>query len=207
MSWQATYFARDIDNRIQFEDCDATNPATDCATLYPSLDPSFFNEGFYRNLPGTVEVRGFELSGAADFKNGFTAVASYTDNESSVDGGPQLARIPRTVAKVGGAYDADQWGADLSALWVGELQSTSLAGGVGVIDYGDYMVVDLAAHVFLDAGQKHKLTARLENALDEEYRTSVGRSAPSPGNDTTAAFVFGFRGVPQTLRVSYSYAF
>jgi vitamin B12 transporter len=207
LSWQATWFTRDIDNRIQFEDCDDTNPATDCATLYPSLDPSFFTEGFYRNLPGTVEVRGLELSGAADFKNGFTAVASYTDNESNVDGGAQLARIPRTLAKLGGSYDGGQWGADLSALWVGELRSASLAGGVGVVDYGDYMVIDVAAHVFIDADQKHKLTARLENALDEEYRTSVGRSAPSAGNDTTPAFVFGFRGVPQTLRVSYSYAF
>ena len=148
-----------------------------------------------------------ELSGAADFKNGFTAVASYTDNESNVDGGAQLARIPRTLAKLGGSYDGGQWGADLSALWVGELRSASLAGGVGVVDYGDYMVIDVAAHVFIDADQKHKLTARLENALDEEYRTSVGRSAPSAGNDTTPAFVFGFRGVPQTLRVSYSYAF
>ena len=207
LSWQATWFTRDIDNRIQFEDCDDTNPATDCATLYPSLDPSFFTEGFYRNLPGTVEVRGLELSGAADFKNGFTAVASYTDNESNVDGGAQLARIPRTLAKLGGSYDGGQWGADLSALWVGELRSASLAGGVGVVYYGDYMVIDVAAHVFIDADQKHKLTARLENALDEEYRTSVGRSAPSAGNDTTPAFVFGFRGVPQTLRVSYSYAF
>ena len=208
LSWQATYFTRDIDNRIQFEDCgDGTDPATDCTTLYPRLDPSFFNEGFYRNLPGTVEVRGFELSGAADFRNGFTAVASYTDAESSIEGGAQLPRLPRTLAKVGGSYDAGQWGADLSALWVGELQSTRLAGGVGVVDYGDYMVVDLAAHVFIDADQKHKLTARLENALDEEYRTSVGRSAPSAGFDTSPVFVFGFRGVPQTLRVSYSYAF
>jgi len=207
LSWQATWFSRDIDNRIQFEDCNATNPATDCATLYPALAPSFFNEGFYRNLPGAVEVRGFELFGAAEFRNGFTAVASYTDAESNVEGGAQLARLPRTLAKLGGSYDAGQWGADLSALWVGELQSTSLTGGVGVVDYGDYMVIDLAAHVFIDADQKHKLTARLENALDEEYRTSVGRSAPSAGFDTTPAFVFGFRGVPQTLRVSYSYAF
>ncbi len=208
LSWQATYFTRDISNRIQFEDCgDGTDTATDCTTLYPRLDPSFFNEGFYRNLPGTVEARGFELSGAADFRNGFTAGASYTDTGSSIEGGAQLPRLPRILAKVGGSYVAGQWGADLSALWVGELQSTRLAGGVGVVDYGNYMVVDLAAHVFIDADQKHKLTARLENALDEEYRTSVGRSAPSTGFDTSPAFVFGFRGVPQTLRVSYSYAF
>lgn len=208
LSWQATWFSRDIDNRIQFEDCgDGTDPATDCALLYPNLDPSFFNEGFYRNLPGTVEVRGFELAGAVDFGNGFTATASYTDAESSVDGGEQLARVPRSYGKASAAYDADSWGASLSGLWVGELRSASLPGGVGVVDYGDYVVVDLAAHVFIDAEQKHKLTARLENALDENYRTGVGRSAPSAGFDTSPAFVFGFRGVPQTFHVSYSYAF
>jgi hypothetical protein len=43
--------------------------------------------------------------------------------------------------------------------------------------------------------------------LDFHYRTSVGRSAPTAGYDTTPAFVFGNRGVPQTLHVSYSYAF
>ena len=86
-------------------------------------------------------------------------------------------------------------------------QGAALPGGVGVVGYGEYVVVDLAAHVFIDADQKHKLTARVENLFDEEYRTSVGRSAPSAGNDTTPAFVFGFRGAPQTLHVSYSYAF
>ena len=87
------------------------------------------------------------------------------------------------------------------------MKTAALPGGVGVVGYGEYVVVDLAAHVFIDADQKHKLTARVENLFDEEYRTSVGRSAPSAGNDTTPAFVFGFRGAPQTLHVSYSYAF
>jgi vitamin B12 transporter len=206
LSWQASWFARDIENRIQFEDCDASNPATNCALLYPNLDPSFFNEGFYRNLPGTVEVRGFELFAAADFGNGFTAVASYTDAETSIEGGAQLARIPRSYGKVAGSYVGGQWGADVSALWVGELRSTPLAG-FGIIDYGDYMVLDLAAHVFIDDAQKHKITARLENALDEDYRTGVGRSAPLAGFDTTPAFVFGFRGVPQTLHLTYTYGF
>jgi hypothetical protein len=69
------------------------------------------------------------------------------------------------------------------------------------------MVLDLAAHVFIDDAQKHKITARLENALDEDYRTGVGRSAPLAGFDTTPAFVFGFRGVPQTLHLTYTYGF
>lgn len=206
LTWQATYFTRDIDNRIQFADCDDSSPATDCAALYPDLDDSYFNEGFYINLPGTVEVRGFELVGAADFNNGFTAIASYTDAKSKIEGGAQLARIPRSYGKVGGSYDGDWWGADASVLWVGQLDSSSLVGS-GVVNYGDYVVVDFAGHVFLDKDQKHKLTARIENAFDEAYLTSLGRSAPSAGNDTAPAFLFGFQGVPRTLHVTYSYGF
>ena len=217
LSWQATYFSRDIDNRIQFEDClspgdPGYTAAQDCAILFPTAPPSAYGEGFYQNLPGTVEVRGFELQGSVDFKNGFTAIASYTDAESKVAGGTQLARIPRTYGKVGGAYDAEQWGAEVSALWVGELRTGNLPVSAdhplgGPVDFGDYMVVDIAAHMFIDAEQKHKITARLENAFDESYATGVGSSGPSAGFDTAPRFLFRNRGVPQTLHVSYSYAF
>ena len=216
IAWQATYFSRDIDNLIGFVDCDATSPATDCNVLFPQFaDPvpatpenEFFDgNGFFENVNGTVEVRGFELSAMADLDNGFTANASYTNAETTDPNGLQRPRVPRSYGRIGGAYDGGAWGASVSALWTGKLRSPSLPGGVGVIDYGDYVVIDVAAHLFLDAGRKHKLTARLENALDEEYRTGVGRSAPMAGFDTSPAFVFGFRGVPQTLHVSYTYAF
>lgn len=217
LAWQATYFSRDIDNRIQFADClSAGDPgytqAQDCSLLFPSVDPIAYDNGFYVNLPGTVEVRGFELQGVVDFRNGFSAVASYTEARTSVSGGAQLARVPRSYGKVGGAYDAEQWGAEINALWVGDLNTTSLPVSAdlpagGVINYGDYVVVDVAAHVFLDAKGKHKLTARVENVFDEEYATGVGSSGPRAGFDTAPRFVFRNRGVPQTLHVTYSYAF
>ena len=216
-TWQATYFSRDIDNRIQFSDCLSVGdpgytPAQDCSLLFPNVPVTAYDEGFYNNLAGKVEVRGFELQGSVDFKNGFSAIASYTDAETKVAGGSQLARVPRSFGKVGGAYDADQWGAELSALWVGALRTGSLPISAdlplgGPVSYGDYVVVDLAAHVFLDAGKKHKLTARLENALDENYATGVGSSSPIAGFDTAPRFLFRNRGVPQTLHVSYSYTF
>lgn len=214
--WQATYFHRDIDNLIGFVDCDVTVPARNCEVLFPQFaDPNpatprnefFDGNGFFENVAGTVKVRGFELLGTADFNNGFSMMASYTDSSTKDPSGAQRPRIPRSYAKVGGSYDADSWGVDVSALWTGELKTASLPGGVGVVEYGDYMVVDIAAHVFLDQDRKHKLTARLENAFDESYFTSVGRSAPITGYDTTPAFVFGFNGVPQTLHVTYSYGF
>ncbi len=216
-SWEATYFSRDIDNRIQFLDClspgdPGYSPAVDCSILFPDVPTSAYDEGFYGNLPGTVEVRGFEVQGQVDFGNGFSAGASYTDAESKVQGGSQLARVPRSYGKIGGAYDAEAWGAGVSALWVGELNTASLPvsndhPNGGPLNYGDYIVVDLAAHVFLDADRKHKLTARLENALDEEYATSLGSSSPIAGYDTAPRLLFRNRGVPQTLHVTYSYGF
>jgi vitamin B12 transporter len=219
-SWQATYFARDIDNLISSAPCLAPgdsnyDAAFDCAILFPSFpDPDpvtpgnqgYIDNEFFLNVEGTVEVRGLELTGLADFQNGFSANASYTNQETTDPNGQQRPRVPRQLFKIGGNYDAGQWGVNTSALWVGELKSANIAT-VGQVDYGDYLVVDVAGHVFFDADQKHKLTIRLQNALDQEYRTSLGRSAPSAGFDTTPAFVFGGRGAPQTLHVSYSYAF
>lgn len=215
LTWQATYFSRDIDNRIQFSDClslgdPGYTAAQDCSLLFPNAPVTAYDEGFYNNLPGTVKVRGFELQGAVGFKNGFSAIASYTDSKTE-SGGAQLARVPRSLAKFGGAYEAGQWGAELNALWVGELKTGSLPVSAdhpgGPVSFGDYTVVDLAAHVFLDAEQKHKLTARVENLLDENYATGVGSSSPIAGLDTAPRFLFRNRGVPQTLHVTYSYAF
>lgn len=205
IQWSATAFARNVDNLISdvlFEDV-----GLDPAVLYPDVDPDIYANGLFFNVPGKVEVRGFELSGVADLENGWTAQASYTSTQSENDGaGTQLARIPKDYLKAGAAYETPDggWGAEANLLWVGEQRSN--VTGFGSVNYGDYAVVDLAAHVFLDKDQKHKLTARLQNALDEDYATRVS-SALIDGTTTGQRFLYGFRGVPQTLHVSYSYAF
>jgi len=214
LNWQATYFTRDIKNRIQITDClspgdTGYTAAVDCSLLYANLDPSYYNEGFYVNLPGTVKVRGFELSGTADFGNGFTAIASYTDSKSEDANGNQLARIPLQYGKIGASYDADWWGVDANLLWVGEVNSSALAT-FGAQNYGDYTVADIAAHVFLDADRKHKLTARIENLFDETYRTALGVGnidGTGVGGVPARRFLVGTLGVPQTLHVTYSYGF
>jgi outer membrane cobalamin receptor len=203
--WQVTAFARDIDNLISdaaFEDV-----GLDPAALYPDIDPSFYANGIFFNVPGKVEVRGVELVGSADFDNGWTAQASYTNTESHTDSSnAQLARIPKDYFKTSVDYEAPDasWGADASLLYTGEQRSN--VTGFGSQSYGDYVVVDLAAHVFIDAAQKHKLTARLENAFDEDYATRTN-SALIDGTTTGQRFLYHFRGVPQTLHVTYSYGF
>ncbi|MBK8840210.1 MAG: TonB-dependent receptor [Hyphomonadaceae bacterium] len=172
-----------------------------------TLDPSYFNEGVYVNLPGTVEVRGFELSGTVDFNNGFTAIASYTDAKSNVEGGAQLVRVPRSYGKVGASYEAESgvWGADASVLWVGKIENT--VAGFGRLAYGDYVVADFAAHVFIDADQKHKLTARGGKPVRRDVSHSARFRRWSDGTQTSRRFLVGTVGGPRTLHVSYSYAF
>jgi hypothetical protein len=45
---------------------------------------------------------------------------------------------------------------------------------VGLVDYGDYVVLDVAAHLFLDADQKHKLKAPQISGVNR----SRGRTHP-----------------------------
>jgi vitamin B12 transporter len=208
LGWQATYFARDIENLIGF--ADFVNLA-DFRARYPGLqtdpDPStpgneYFENGYYTNVAGTVEVRGFELLATAH-RGPFSGMASYTHTDTKMAGSAnQLARIPVDFAKLGGGYDGGRWGADVSLLWTGE--QTSNVNGFGAVNYGDYTVVDIAAHVFLDANQMHKVTARLANAFDEEYATRVNSGLI---DGSTRRFLFANRGQPQTFHLTYSYAF
>ena len=142
-------FARDIDNLISdvlFEDV-----GLDPAVLYPTIDPSFYANGLFFNVPGKVQVRGFELTALADLGNGWTGQASYTNTKSETDSSnAQLARIPKDYLKAAVSYESPDsgWGADASLLYTGEQRAN--VSGFGSQNYGDYTVVDLAAHVFID---------------------------------------------------------
>ncbi|MEP7209453.1 MAG: TonB-dependent receptor [Alphaproteobacteria bacterium] len=209
VQWQATAFGRDIDNLIGVRDFvdDA-----EFLALYPNLDPLIFEpNGLFYNVPGTVEVRGFELMGNYQVGNGIAFSASYTHNDSKKDNGAggkaRLPRIPVDYAKLSASFTptSGRWGVETNVLWTGEDTAQINLGGPTINrNYGDYAVVDLAAHYYLDAKQKHKVSLRLENLFDENYVTSVGAGT---ADDFVTRFEYGSRGVPQTLHLSYSYAF
>lgn len=209
LSWQATVFARDIDNLIGVRDF-ASN--AEFAALYPDLDPADFDcNCFFYNVPGKVEVRGFELLGNYEVGNGLVFSASYSHNDSKKDDGSggktQVDRIPEDYAKVSAGYTpkSGRWGVETNVLWTGQDTATISLGGPPIKrNYGDYAVVDIGAHYFLDAKMKHKLSLRVENLFDESYATSVGAGT---ADDFVTRFEYGSRGVPQTLHLTYSYAF
>ncbi|WP_430423156.1 TonB-dependent receptor plug domain-containing protein [Phenylobacterium sp.] len=188
-TWQVTGFARKIDDLI--------------VDVY---DLPAFPEGIYANVADAVKTRGLELSGTAQITDAISASASYAYSRTRVSGAGQLFdRIPEQQAKAAIVYEppGSPFGASVSALWVGDVYSG--VNGFGRVNYGNYAVVDLAAHVYIDGDKrKHRVTARLENALDEDYATRVNSALIDL---STQRFFYRFRGVPRTLHVSYAYSF
>jgi vitamin B12 transporter len=113
----------------------------------------------------------------------------------------QLAGVPEDLAQlVVGLNPADgAFGGGATVNWLGDVVDN--VGGFGRQARGDYTVVDLNAWVRL--GRHGRLSARLENALGEDYFTRINR-ATSDAGDT---YLIHYRGVPRTLHVSYVYSF
>lgn len=207
LAWQITGFHRSIDNLIS--SMSFTEAGLDPTQPFRGYDPADYNYRLFGHVEGEVRVSGYELLARFDAGNGLAASASYTHADSEEESAgitSDIQRIPEDFAKFGLDYRAPsgRFGANASLLWTGD-QLASVTG-FGTVNYGGYTVIDLAAHLFVDDEQRHRVTVRLENALDEEYITRPG-SALVDGTTTNERFFYGNRGVPQTLHVSYAYTF
>jgi outer membrane receptor protein involved in Fe transport len=96
------------------------------------------------------------------------------------------------------------FGANVAFKYIGE--KTNNVTGFGVQTYGDAYVVDAGAHVYLDRDQRHRVTLRLENLLDEEYATAIN-SAIEVGSNPQQRFLWQRLGAPRTVHLNYSYTF
>jgi outer membrane cobalamin receptor len=195
--WQLTYFDRKVDNFIG-SDFAATTFA-DGSPLPPEAP------GVRVNIPGESTFRGWEASTLVYLDPTLTLNASYTSQEAEAGASNfQINNIPESFAKVGLTYEPAQsrFGGSVTALWTGEIFGA--ATGVDRTNYGDYALVDLAGHYYLDADRRTRLTVRVENLFDEEYSTRVG-SALRDG--TSTRFRSDTVGVPQTVHVTFTRAF
>jgi len=150
-------------------------------------------------------VRGGELQlswqPAADWR----LDASYTHTRSRVQGaGQQRDRTPTDFAKAALSYQpADlPLGANVALNWTGDTWQT--VSGFGRRNYGNTLVADLGAHLFLDGdARRHRLGLRVENLFDKEYATRLGSAVADAGG----RFLYANRGVPRTLHVNYGVRF
>ena len=155
------------------------------------------------NIAGTTKVRGGEMIVSGRFTAALSANASFTVTDAKPAGGSlQQQEVPKTLAKLALNY-APRDGAlfaGMTLLHTGDVFRN--AAGVRR-NYGNYTVVDLNAGVRLGADKRHRLSLRLENALDEKYASRVRTGQTDAGD----AYAFSFRGTPRTLHASYAYEF
>ena len=190
----ATYFNRRITDLID--------------TTYD--DPAF-PEGTYINVRDKVRARGAELELNADLSGGWGLSASYTYSRVRNQGSSvQRDRNPEQYGRAAIVYapQTGRFGANLSANWVGDVWST--ASGFGRMNYGNYAVVDAGAHLWLDQARRNRFGINVENLFDRDYASTGYRSAVSDAgvqDGSNSRFLYFYRGVPRTLRVSYGLSF
>lgn len=186
LKWEVSAFYRDITDLISFDGFDPTT-----------------NQSLAENIAGKVKVRGAELTLDSAINSDISATASYTYSHARQDGDQQIARVPEQQAKAMIDFHpaALPFGATVNLNYVGRVYQSVWDG---FEKFGDYLVVDLAARVFLDTGRHQTITARLENAFDKQYASSLGSAfRDSDGSNYT----YWNLGVPRTFQLRYDIRF
>lgn len=184
--WQLVYFAREVDNLIGID-----------------FDDPAFPDGIYTNFDRTAEFDGFELILHGRLTDTLSATMSYTANDAELEGtGMQLQDVPETLAKLGLTYRpmTAPFELGVSVINVGDVFDE--VSRIGRVEHGGYTVVDLSAAYYLDADRRHRIGARIENAFDEDYATSLGRGIRDVDG---SSYLYRNLGAPRTVNVSYSF--
>jgi outer membrane cobalamin receptor len=162
-------------------------------------------QAVFGNVPGTVSVRGGELSLETAAFDSLSGIFNYTYN-NSVDPGTQIqvANIPKDLLKLGIDYHpANQpWGASLSVNHFGRTYATGLWDGTEA--YGGETIIDLSGRVFLDPRRRQRIDLSVQNLFDRQYATGLGTATRDADGSN---YTYWNLGVPRNLRVSYTYAF
>jgi len=186
LKWEVSAFYRDITDLISFDGFDAQT-----------------DQSLAENIPGTVHIRGAEFTLDSTVSNDIKATASYTYNHARQDGDQQIARVPIQQLKAMVDYHpaGHPFGATIDLNYVGKVYQSVWDG---FERYGNYLVVDLAGRVFLDAARHQTITAQLQNAFDKQYASSIGSAErDSDGSNYT----YWNLGVPLTFELRYNYQF
>ena len=184
--WQLVYFDREVDNLIGVD-----------------FDNPDFPDGIYTNFDRSAKFDGFELVLNGRLTDTLSATFSYTRSNARLDGtSGQIQDIPESLAKLGLSYRPTTVPIELgmSLLAVGDVFDE--VSRIGRVEHGGYTVVDLTGAYYPDAERRHRIGVRIENALDEEYATSLGRGIRDADG---SSYAYRNRGAPRTVTVSYGY--
>ncbi|HEY2678142.1 MAG TPA: TonB-dependent receptor [Steroidobacteraceae bacterium] len=162
-------------------------------------------QAVFGNVPGTVSVRGGEISLESSQSESWSATLDYTYNHS-IDPSTQLqvANVPTNLVKASIDYHpaAEPWGANLTVNHFGKTIATGLWDGNEA--YGNDTIVNLSGRVFLDSQRHQRLDLSLQNLFDRKYSTSLGTATRDLDGSN---YTYWNLGVPRNLRASYTYHF
>ena len=192
LRWEVIGFLRYVDNLIDYDQFD---PVT--------------QQDVFGNVPGTVKVKGAEIVLDASLNSAVSANFNYTYSSTKQDGGVQLSRIPQHVLK--GSLDFHPVDLPIGATATVTYTGKETIGLAGVsTPYGNYAILDLSGRYFLDSARHHEFSLSLQNVFNTAYgqprRGCADVSTDGP-YDCSVPYVYVNRGLPRTLRASYSYSF
>ena len=163
-------------------------------------------DGMRVNTDRTVDFDGWEFNLAFEFNPDWTASINYVDTSAQAEGSSeQITDVPESTLKANVSYRSASSPFEFvaSLVNVGDLYD-SVSGGIGRVEHGGYTVLDLGGAYRFGDGDRQRIGIRLENALDEEYASSLGRSfADADGS----SYRYANLGTPQTIHVAYGYRF
>ena len=161
-------------------------------------------DGMRVNTDRQVDFDGWELNLAYAFNPDWRASVNYVATSAQAKGSSeQITDVPESTLKASVTYQPANSPVEfvVSFLSVGDLYD-SVSGGFGRMEHGGYTVLDLGAAYRFGGGDRHRIGIRLENALDEEYASSLGRGFMDVGG---GSYPYANRGTPRTLHVAYAY--
>ena len=182
LSWELIGFRREVDNLIGSEN------------------------GMRVNTSNSVDFDGFEVTLKARLRDDLTISFDYVTTNAEEDGSSdQIADVPEDLLKANLTYRPSDLPVEFttSVIRVGDLYD-SVSGGIGRVEHGDYTVVDIGAAWYIDAARHHRVGARLENAFDEDYGSSLGRAFRDSDD---SSYAYTNLGTPRTWHVSYRFSF
>ncbi len=163
-------------------------------------------DGMRVNTDRTVDFDGWEVNLAFELGPDWSASVNYVDTTAEAGGSSeQITDIPESTFKANLTYQSPDSPFEfvVSVVNVGNLYD-SVSGGIGRVEHGGYSVVDFGGAYRFGNGSRQRIGIRLENALDEDYASSLGRSFLDADG---SSYAYRNLGTPRTFHVSYGYEF
>ena len=162
--------------------------------------------GVQINTENTVDFDGWEVSLALSFNADWELDFDYVNTEAKAKGSSnQIADIPENTMKLGLLYRPSDAPYEISAsiVNIGDIYD-SVSGGIGRLEHGGYSVVDISGAYYWGSNQRHRAGFRLENALDKQYASSLGRAFT---DSSGGSYAYENLGTPRTLHLAYNRRF